>query len=283
MLSLVAGHRRLVGVVGTATGVALVGELVLIGLQVLRGTSSHFNSTTPFDTAVFGVMGALVVVVFLAAVATAVLLLRQRGLPLALASGVRAGLVLTLLGMSEAVLMIANHGSNPGGGHTVGAPDRGPGLPLLGWSSAHGDLRTAHFVGLHALQVLPLVGWALTRQLGRARSGAGAEAESGGAHDGGVALTLDARVWVVRVVAAGYAGLVVLLTWQAEAGRPLLHPSTAMVAAAAALAAATLAGVLRARRSGSKLPAVRGPGREHRRKPVTTAEALVPAPTSALS
>ncbi len=42
--------------------------------------------------------------------------------------------------------------------HTIGAPDGGEGIPILNWSRNYGDLRIAHFVGMHALQALPLSG-----------------------------------------------------------------------------------------------------------------------------
>ena len=58
-------------------------------------------------------------------------------------------------------LVVAGFMSN-GTGHLVGQPgDPDSVLPFFGWSTEVGDLRPAHFLSLHALQALPLLGlWA---------------------------------------------------------------------------------------------------------------------------
>ncbi len=87
------------------------------------------------------------------------------------------------------------------GAHTIGAPDGGPGLPILNWSTVAGDLRLAHGLGLHALQFMPLIGFAFSRW----KSSAGALSQ----------------LAFVTAVAVAYGGLVFVLHQQALRGEPL--------------------------------------------------------------
>jgi hypothetical protein len=103
------------------------------------------------------------------------------------------------------------------GAHTVGAPDGGPGLPGTGWSTEHGDLRIPHFVGLHAVQALPLLALLLA---------------SLGVHP-------TARTRLVLVSSFSYAGLFAILLAQALGGEPLAEPGTATVALLAVWAIGT--------------------------------------------
>ena len=49
------------------------------------------------------------------------------------------------------------------GAHTVGTGDGGPGLPFVNWSTIGGDLRIAHFIAIHAIQIVPLFAYILSQ------------------------------------------------------------------------------------------------------------------------
>ncbi|MFI9003284.1 hypothetical protein [Streptomyces sp. NPDC053541] len=242
MLSLLPGARarRIGWWAGTVLTVASLIEMVLITMQVVRGTRSHFNAATPFDAAVFQLMGGTVVILWLAALVIAVLLLRARILDRATAWAVRLSSLIALAGAAVGFVMVrptpeqlAQENPPVTGAHSVGVPDGGPGVPLLGWSTTGGDLRIAHFFGMHALQLVPLVLLLLAALTPRA------------------ARLADDRVRLrlVLVASGSYAAVFALVTWQALCGQPLLSPDALTLAAAGAVAALTLAGTVWALRT----------------------------------
>lgn len=149
---------RLRAVVRWTIAGAMAIEIVLIVMQAIRGTTSHFNVATPFDSAVFGLMGTAIIA-NTAAMALFLWIIRRDTPPhrAGYLWGIRAGLVLFLFGSLQGYVMIANMG------HAVPGPDGGPGLPFVNWATDQGDLRAAHFVSLHGLQGLPLLGFLLDR------------------------------------------------------------------------------------------------------------------------
>ena len=100
------------------------------------------------------------------------------------------------------------------GAHAVGVRDGGPGLPMVGWSTEGGDLRAPHFFGMHAMQILPLLGWWLQRRKKMRES---------------------SRVGLIWTAAVGYGGMLIILIWQALRAQPLLAPDGLMLGAVIAL------------------------------------------------
>lgn len=180
--------RRISWGVAVAIGI----EIVAIFLQAARGTTSHYNVGSPLNSLLFNVMGLFIAVNTGLVVWALYLVWRHRPHgPAAYVWGVRLGLLLFLVGSAVGGAMIRNLA------HTVGATDGGPGLPGVGWSTRAGDLRIAHFLGLHALQLLPLAGWLLARYVPRR------------------------AVLFTWLGAALYTGAVGWLYWQAMQGVPL--------------------------------------------------------------
>lgn len=137
--------------IGWGTIIAMAGEVFLITMQAARNTTSHFNTANPFDSTVFSAMALMIFANTLIIAALAFLYFQaDSNLPATIIWGFRLGAIVFILGSIEGGFM-ASHGS-----HTVGAADGGRGLPFVNWSVSDGDLRVAHFVGLHALQAIPL-------------------------------------------------------------------------------------------------------------------------------
>ncbi|MBM0202658.1 hypothetical protein ACIA47_02455 [Micromonospora sp. NPDC051227] len=234
MLSLLPRRSRAVErAVVVIVAVAVVENAWIVG-QVIRGQTSHFNDSTPLNTALFAAMGAAIMVLFFAHLVIGIVVLIQRIPDRVAATAVGWGLGLSLLGMLAAVPM-ALPMQDPGiegigGAHSVGVPDGGPGLPVVGWSTTGGDLRIGHFVGLHALQALPILAILLSRFATQ--------------------LVERTRARLLVVAGVAYGVLTVLLTWQALREQPLLRPDGVTLAAVAALvvATATATGLVLARR-----------------------------------
>ncbi|MEJ5914879.1 hypothetical protein [Pseudokineococcus sp. 1T1Z-3] len=246
LLTLLRRGRRLAATLGTAAGGLLVVEMVVILGAAALGTTSHFNVSTPAHAAAWAVMGVSISAVWLITAVVGVLLWRSPCGDAALDLAVRAGVVLGLVGMAVAFVMTSPTPAQladvegVAGAHTVGGVDGGPGLPLLGWSTVAGDLRVPHFVGLHALQGLPLLALGLTLLARRWPPAASV-------------LSPTTRHRLVALAGTGWALALVMLTWQALAGQPVLAPAGPVLVVGALAAALWLAALvvvlLRARRA----------------------------------
>ena len=209
---------RLVRFCAGLTVLTLSLEMVAIVGQAARGQGSHFNHHGTFAIAVSSAMGGTIAVFFLGTVTLAVAAIRTGRLDPLMRRAVTAGVLLSLAGMSAGIVM-SFHGA-----HTVGARDGGPGLPFTGWSTTAGDLRIPHFVGLHGLELMPLLAIVLA-WFGRSRW----------------ARTTQLRLLNALIV--GYVGVFVILFAQALRGESLVHPSLVTLSAAVLLLAVVATGV----------------------------------------
>ncbi|HEU0139370.1 MAG TPA: hypothetical protein VFQ79_06655 [Bryobacteraceae bacterium] len=218
--------RRLVG---WTTAIVFVLEVAIIDAQAWRGTTSHFNVSTALNMVLFLVMGAAILIQTFVSVAVAVALWRSHFSDRTLGWALRLGMTLTIAGALTGPLMTrptaaqltharAGGQMTTAGAHSVSGVDGGPGVPVTGWSREHGDLRVPHFIGLHSIQVLALIGAGL-RRWRRPEA---------------------VRVRALLAAAASYAALFLLLLWQALRGQSVVAPDATALASMAIWAVTTV-------------------------------------------
>ena len=126
-------------------------ELGLIIYQASGGVQSHYNISNPFDGLIFTAMGILIAinVIIMALFIFETIRLKLKT-PKLLQWAILLGWVIVFFGSWVGGQMISEMS------HNIGVEDGGPGLPLVNWSTIAGDLRVAHFFGLHGLQIIPI-------------------------------------------------------------------------------------------------------------------------------
>lgn len=193
LLDQLKGEERFAKVISWLLILIFIVEQAGVVGQPLRGTTSHFNVKTAFDGGVYAMMGLLIVLNSVLVMAITYKYFRAKiELPSAVLWSIRLGLLIFLVGSVQGGYMSAQIG------HTVGAADGGPGLPLTNWSTTAGDLRVAHFLGLHAIQMMPLLGLGLEKW------------------------KVSQRTAIVFAAAALYLGFFLAVLVQALNGRPLI-------------------------------------------------------------
>ena len=148
-------NKRRVRIYNWVVVIVMIIEQVIITWQAANGRLSHFNIATPFYRSLFILMGIAIATLTAWTGVMGYYFFRQNqfDVPMPYIWGIRLGIILFVIFSFEGGLMAGLLS------HTIGAPDGGPGLPVVNWSKQYGDLRVAHFVGIHSLQMIPLFGY----------------------------------------------------------------------------------------------------------------------------
>jgi hypothetical protein len=142
------------------TVVVLLGfEILYITIQSGQGKPSHFNDSSAFHSFMFSMMAlaATGVTLYTAYVGLLFFVQDLPELPVHYIWGIRLGILIFVVFAFEGFLMGAKMS------HTVGMVNDNSEIFIVGWSRKVGDLRISHFIGMHALQVLPLLSFYLMK------------------------------------------------------------------------------------------------------------------------
>lgn len=171
-------------------------EIGIIFYQASRGVRSHYNQDSLFDGLLFAAMGILIainVVLMILFAFDAARLKMKVAKPVQV--GIFIGWVVVIVGSWVGGQMISQMA------HNVGVVDGGEGLPLVNWSTVAGDLRIAHFFGLHGIQIIPLFAMVLSKKW---------------------KTSIRNQVIVTIIFGLLYAAWITYMFYQAKQGLPLL-------------------------------------------------------------
>ncbi|MEO0902913.1 MAG: hypothetical protein AAFY00_13260 [Bacteroidota bacterium] len=159
LITLYPFSRRKKNIINNIISWTMFLEICIVVFQASRGVRSHYNQSSLFDGILFGSMGLLIGIIVFTMIFFIIETIRLR---LKTKRHVQWGILIGWL--------VVFFGSWVGGqmigqmSHNVGVPDGGEGLPWINWSTIAGDLRIAHFFGLHGIQIIPLFAVVLTNK-----------------------------------------------------------------------------------------------------------------------
>lgn len=197
LVSLYPYSRLKKSILCNTTAITLIAELFIIVMQGARGVKSHYNVNNYFDGILFGTMGILIainVVIMIVFIIDTTRLKLNTGKTIQWS--ILMGWIIILIGSWIGGQMISQMS------HNVGIADGGTGLPLVNWSTIAGDLRVAHFFGLHGLQIIPLFAFIISKKW----------------------KTTDLKqILLVSLFGIFYAAWIGFTFYQAKQGLPLIH------------------------------------------------------------
>jgi hypothetical protein len=132
-------------------------EVLYITYQGSRGEASHYNDSDMFHMILFGVMAIAAIGLTASQALLAWEIWKEQSATAlsAVTLSVVLGLVLTFVLSTISGFLLGGH-----------QPPAGVGLPIVGWH-LYRDIRPSHFLGVHAQQLIPLLGLLAERLGGR--------------------------------------------------------------------------------------------------------------------
>jgi len=130
-------------------------EIFYITFQASKGQLSHFNVSTPVYSGLYSMMALAASAITLYTAYIGLLFFKNSftELPNYYVWAIRLAIIIFVIFSFEGFAM----GSRLN--HSVGALNDNSNWFVFGWSKTVGDLRVAHFIGMHALQVLPILSY----------------------------------------------------------------------------------------------------------------------------